>query len=68
MKLIDRYLLYIGPLTTYLSVKKAMMRNWGNWDSNFSAIAYELRKQLVKILDTETRTFECIPVCNRHFK
>ena len=62
MKSTDPYLLTPGPLTTSLPVKKAMMHDWGSWDSNFRTMTYELRKRLVKILDNKKATFECIPI------
>ncbi len=62
MKSTEPYLLTPGPLTTSLSVKKAMMYDWGSWDSDFRAMTYELRKRLLKILNNKTGTFECIPI------
>ena len=43
----DAILLTPGPLTTTARTKRAMLRDWGSWDSSFNAITAELRRQLL---------------------
>ncbi|MDQ6639325.1 MAG: 2-aminoethylphosphonate--pyruvate transaminase [Pseudomonadota bacterium] len=47
----DAILLTPGPLTTTERTKRAMLRDWGSWDSSFIAVTAELRKQLLAIVD-----------------
>ena len=46
----DPILLTPGPLTTALSTKVAMLRDWGSWDSNFNAITASVRTQVLDVL------------------
>src|SRR4029078_6389788 len=46
----DAILLTPGPLTTTERTKRAMLRDWGSWDSSFIAVTTELRKQLLAIV------------------
>ena len=43
----EPYLLTPGPLTTALSVKQAMLRDWGSWDGDFRAMTADLRRRLI---------------------
>ena len=55
------YLLTPGPITTSLSVKEAMLLDWGSWDEDFKAMTAQLRHHLLleaNALDTHT----CIPL------
>ena len=49
----DAILLTPGPLTTTERTKRAMLRDWGSWDSSFIAVTTELRRQLLKIVHGE---------------
>jgi 2-aminoethylphosphonate-pyruvate transaminase len=49
----DPILLTPGPLTTTERTKRAMLRDWGSWDSSFIAVTTELRKQLLAIVHGE---------------
>ena len=57
----DPILLTPGPLTTALSTRMAMLRDWGSWDSNFNAITAVVRERLCAIVgagDAHT----CVPM------
>ena len=49
----DAILLTPGPLTTTERTKRAMLRDWGSWDSSFIAVTAELRKHLLAIVHGE---------------
>ena len=49
----DAILLTPGPLTTTERTKRAMLRDWGSWDSSFNAVTAELRRQLLAIVHGE---------------
>ncbi len=51
----DKLLFTPGPLTTSLSVKQAMLRDAGSWDSEFNAIVASVRERLLRLagLDRE---------------
>ena len=49
----DAILLTPGPLTTTERTKRAMLRDWGSWDSSFIAVTTGLRRQLLKIVHGE---------------
>lgn len=53
------YLLTPGPLTTTPSVKEAMLRDWGSWDSELRSLVAGIREQLLKIADA-AKGFECV--------
>ena len=57
----DPILLTPGPLTTALSTKVAMLRDWGSWDSQFNAITARVREQLLDIV-SGTATHVCVPM------
>ncbi|HEX2542618.1 MAG TPA: 2-aminoethylphosphonate--pyruvate transaminase [Caldimonas sp.] len=49
----DPILLTPGPLTTTMRTKRAMLRDWGSWDTAFIAQTAELRRQLLAIVHGE---------------
>ncbi len=49
----DAILLTPGPLTTTERTKRAMLRDWGSWDSSFIAVTAELRRQLLAVVHGE---------------
>ena len=57
----DAILLTPGPLTTTERTKRAMLRDWGSWDSSFIAVTAELRRQLLAIVHGE-RTHVVVPL------
>ncbi|MEO8924584.1 MAG: 2-aminoethylphosphonate--pyruvate transaminase [Caldimonas sp.] len=46
----DAILLTPGPLTTTDRTKRAMLRDWGSWDTSFIAVTTELRRRLLEIV------------------
>jgi 2-aminoethylphosphonate-pyruvate transaminase len=46
----DPWLLTPGPLTTSLTVKAAMLHDWGSRDAGFVAINTHMRKRLVELI------------------
>lgn len=57
----DPWLLTPGPLTTSLSVKQAMMRDYGSRDSAFIEINAIIRRRLIDIVNG-AGTHECVPL------
>ena len=57
----DPILLTPGPLTTALSTKVAMLRDWGSWDSSFNAITATIREQLLDIVSAQG-SHVCVPM------
>ena len=57
----EPYLLTPGPLTTSLTVKQAMLRDWGSRDRDFIALNARVRERLVRIAGAE-QTHVCIPL------
>jgi 2-aminoethylphosphonate-pyruvate transaminase len=57
----DPILLTPGPLTTALSTKVAMLRDWGSWDSMFNAITARVREQLLDIVAGDVGHV-CVPM------
>lgn len=55
------YLLTPGPITTTMSVKQAMLWDWGSWDGDFRAMTRALCEQLVSYVDDQGE-FVCVPV------
>lgn len=47
----DPWLLTPGPLTTSMSVKEAMLHDWGSRDQEFIAINGRMRARLVELID-----------------
>lgn len=57
----DEFLLTPGPLTTSLTVKQAMLRDWGSRDKQFIALNARIREQLVEIASGGD-DYVCVPV------
>jgi 2-aminoethylphosphonate-pyruvate transaminase len=57
----DPWLLTPGPLTTSLSVKQAMLHDWGSRDANFVAINNRMRGRLVAMIGGQG-AFTCVPM------
>lgn len=57
----DPILLTPGPLTTSLTTKQAMLRDWGSWDASFNAITGTIRRDLVDVIHG-AGTHECVPL------
>jgi len=49
----DAILLTPGPLTTTERTKRAMLHDWGSWDSSFIAVTAEIRRALLAIVHGE---------------
>ncbi|MDH6151309.1 MULTISPECIES: 2-aminoethylphosphonate--pyruvate transaminase [Paraburkholderia] len=58
----EPYLLTPGPLTTALSTKQAMLRDWGSWDGDFRAMTAELRASLLEIAGDTAGEYDCVPL------
>ncbi|MEE2775088.1 MAG: 2-aminoethylphosphonate--pyruvate transaminase [Pseudomonadota bacterium] len=58
----EPYLLTPGPLTTDVSVRSAMMRDWGSWDVGFQRLTKHIRSSVLKILGSSEKNYECIPM------
>lgn len=61
MKTEQPYLLTPGPITTTLSVKQAMLQDWGSWDGDFRAMTAQLCQRLVELIDGED-SYVCVPM------
>ncbi|MBL4739970.1 MAG: 2-aminoethylphosphonate--pyruvate transaminase [Sneathiella sp.] len=57
----EPYLLTPGPLTTALSTKAAMLRDWGSWDDDFKAVTAEIRARLIAMCGGEA-DYDCVPM------
>jgi 2-aminoethylphosphonate-pyruvate transaminase len=57
----DPWLLTPGPLTTSLSVKQAMLHDWGSRDQNFMAINARMQQRLVAMIGGQG-VFACVPM------
>jgi 2-aminoethylphosphonate-pyruvate transaminase len=57
----EPFLLTPGPLTTALSVKEAMLRDWGSWDGDFRAMTKSVCDQLLALAG-DTGDFVCVPM------
>ena len=57
----DQFLLTPGPLTTSLSIKQAMLKDWGSRDPAFIALNADILKRLVAIAGGGD-DFVCVPV------
>ena len=58
----EPYLLTPGPLTTSYGVKKAMLKDWGSWDSDFRAMTEKIRKQLLELIGPGYEEYDCVPI------
>ncbi|MBN7769796.1 2-aminoethylphosphonate--pyruvate transaminase [Marinobacter daepoensis] len=57
----DPYLLTPGPLTTSLSVKEAMLHDWGSWDGEFNRLTGEVCERLLRVAGGEG-SHVCVPM------
>jgi 2-aminoethylphosphonate-pyruvate transaminase len=57
----DPILLTPGPLTTTLTTKAAMLRDWGSWDASFNAVTARVRERLTAIINGR-ETHVCVPM------
>jgi 2-aminoethylphosphonate-pyruvate transaminase len=57
----DPILLTPGPLTTSLTTKAAMLRDWGSWDASFNAVTARVRELLTAIINGR-ETHVCVPM------
>ncbi|WP_169569968.1 2-aminoethylphosphonate--pyruvate transaminase [Sneathiella limimaris] len=57
----EPYLLTPGPLTTAISTKAAMLKDWGSWDDDFKAVTAEIRSRLIAMCGGEG-TYDCVPM------
>ena len=57
----EPYLLTPGPLTTSLSVKQVMLRDWGSWDGDFNQITVEICQYLLMLANAR-QTHVCVPL------
>ena len=57
----DPILLTPGPLTTALSTKVAMLRDWGSWDTSFNAITASVRERILDIVAARAGHV-CVPM------
>ncbi|QGZ61478.1 2-aminoethylphosphonate--pyruvate transaminase [Paraburkholderia acidisoli] len=58
----EPYLLTPGPLTTAVSTKAAMQRDWGSWDADFRAMTAQLRRMLLDIAGDVHGDYDCVPL------
>lgn len=61
-KMGEPFLLTPGPLTTALSVKEAMLRDWGSWDGDFRAMTKSLCDQLLALAGDTQGEYACVPM------
>ena len=57
----DEFLLTPGPLTTSLSVKQAMVKDWGSRDTRFIDLNRRVRRRLVDIANGGD-AYTCVPL------
>lgn len=57
----EPFLLTPGPLTTSLSVKQAMLRDWGSWDDDFNGMTANICQRLLTLAGGEA-SHACIPM------
>jgi 2-aminoethylphosphonate-pyruvate transaminase len=57
----DPILLTPGPLTTTLTTKAAMLRDWGSWDASFNVVTARVRERLTAIINGR-ETHVCVPM------
>ena len=58
----EPFLLTPGPLTTALSVKEAMLRDWGAWDGDFRAMTKSVWDQLLELAGDTDGAYVCVPI------
>ena len=57
----EQVLLTPGPLTTSLSTRSAMLRDWGSWDGAFNALTASVNRDLVDIVQGR-EDHVCVPL------
>jgi 2-aminoethylphosphonate-pyruvate transaminase len=57
----DPILLTPGPLTTSLTTRAAMLRDWGSWDAAFNAVTASVRRKLMDVIGNPD-THVCVPM------
>src|SRR5215471_3724724 len=57
----DPWLLTPGPLTTSMTVKQAMLHDWGSRDASFIRMNGEMRNRLVELIGGEG-VFTTVPM------
>jgi 2-aminoethylphosphonate-pyruvate transaminase len=57
----EPYLLTPGPLTTSITVKRAMLRDWGARDPEFTALNARVREHLLRLV-SGAGTHVCVPL------
>lgn len=57
----EPYLLTPGPLTTSMTTKSAMLRDWGSWDSDFNELTAGICRRLLAVAHAED-THVCVPL------
>jgi len=57
----DHYLLTPGPLTTSVSVKQAMLADWGSWDQDFQTLTQRMRDGVCKAAGVDD-SYTCVPL------
>ncbi|NNF90015.1 MAG: aminotransferase class V-fold PLP-dependent enzyme, partial [Boseongicola sp.] len=58
----EPFLLTPGPLTTALSVKEAMLRDWGSWDDDFRDMTRSVRRRLLAMIGDGAAEYDCVPI------
>ncbi|MBG0841794.1 2-aminoethylphosphonate--pyruvate transaminase [Pseudomonas toyotomiensis] len=58
----EPYLLTPGPLTTSLTTKQAMLRDWGSWDADFNRVTAEIRQGLLAMAGVHDDSYACVPL------
>lgn len=58
----EPYLLTPGPLTTALTTKQAMLRDWGSWDQDFNELTADVCRRLLRVAHAEEDYFACVPL------
>ena len=57
----DPILLTPGPLTTSLTTRSAMLRDWGSWDAAFNAVTARVRERLLDVVNGHG-SHVCVPL------
>ena len=58
----EPFLLTPGPLTTSYDTKSAMLKDWGSWDGDFRQMTQLMRDQLIEMLGSGNKSFDCVPM------
>jgi len=53
-------LLTPGPLTTSLSVKQTMLKDWCTWDADYNDIVQEIRRELLQLAGTTDEEYTTV--------